>query len=80
MKARILAGLLVLATPVIVSAQAPSCEDQLALSNQLLQDFNQDRGRLQVEAASLKVQLGKSQQEVKALRDATPPAKDIKKP
>jgi len=79
MKARLIAGLLILATPAIASAQAPSCEDQLALSNQLLQDFNQEKGRLQVEAASLKVQVGRIQQEVKALKDAIPKKETTKK-
>ena len=79
MKARLIAGLLILATPVVASAQTPSCEDQLALANQLLQDFNQDKGRLAVEAASLKVQLGKVQQEANALRSASPTKETTKK-
>ena len=80
MKTRLIAGLLILATPVIASAQAqPSCEEQLALANQLLQDFNQDKGRLAVEAASLKVQLGKVQQEANALRSASPTKETTKK-
>ena len=46
----------VLGVPCFSWAQAPTCEEQLALSNQLVQDLHADRGRLQVEAASLKVQ------------------------
>jgi hypothetical protein len=53
----VLIGVLLI-IPSMVFAQSPSkCEEQLALSNQLLQDFAQDRGRVQVEAAALKVQI-----------------------
>lgn len=65
-------GLLLFTTQAF--AQTPSCEDQLALSNQLLQDFNQDRGQLQVQNASLKVQLAKMQkaaEEMKAKAEST---------
>ena len=57
-----------LLVPSVAFAQAPKCEDQLALSTQLLQDFNQDRGRLQVESAALKVQNGNLQREVQEMK------------
>lgn len=75
MKMLFLIGLLVLATPFVASAQVPSCEDQLALANQLLQDIHQEKGQLQYQAASLKVQLGRVQQEIKTLKDVAPEAK-----
>ena len=36
-------------------AQQPTCEDQLAVSNQLLQDFAQGRGKAEFELAQWKV-------------------------
>jgi hypothetical protein len=78
LKARIVAGLLVLAIPAIVSAQAPSCEEQLALANQLLLDGQQDRWRLQVEVSSLKLKQGLAE-DLKKMKDAAPQKETTKK-
>ena len=79
MKKWIVVSLLV-ASPVtaFAQAQAPTCEEQLALSNQLLQDIAQERGRLQMESASLKVQVTAFQREKAAASKVEKPAKEKK--
>ena len=39
----------------VAEAQVPTCEEQLAVSNQLLQDFSQLRGRAEYDLAQWKV-------------------------
>ena len=74
MRSILCAGLLVSALTVssLAAAQQPTCDEQLALSNQLLQDLNADRGRVQVESAALKVALGAMQKELKTVKDELP--------
>lgn len=64
--------------PAVAFAQATKCEEQLAVTNQLLQDIHQDRSRLQVEAASLKVQLSTLQIELQTLKTKEPKKDDAK--
>lgn len=53
----------------IAEAQQPTCEEQLAVSNQLLQDFAQGRGKAEFEVAQWKVKAASLE---KALTAATP--------
>lgn len=72
-------GVLLLPSVAFAQALAPSCDDQLALSNQLVQDFNQQRTQLQIENASLKVQVGRLQKDAQDAKAKVEPAKKDKK-
>ena len=74
MKTRLIAIALIGSLVGIAEAQQPTCEDQLAVSNQLLQDFAQGRSKAEVEVAQWKVKAANLE---KALTAATPkPASD----
>lgn len=69
MKKSLIAIALVGSLVGIAEAQQPTCEDQLAVSNQLLQDFAQGRGKAEFEVAQWKVKAASLE---KSLAAATP--------
>ena len=69
MKTSLIAIALIGSLVGISEAQQPTCEEQLAVSNQLLQDFAQGRSKAEVEVAQWKVKAAGLE---KALTAATP--------
>lgn len=75
------AAMLSFLVPSLSAAQPapqPTCEDQLAVNNQVLQDTEQQRWRLQVETGSQKVQIERLKKEVETVK-ATIKASEPKK-
>ena len=79
MKTELIAIALIGSLVGISEAQQPTCEEQLAVSNQLLQDFAQGRGKAEFDLAQWKVKaaaLEKVVAESKAKENKEKPGKD----